>query len=160
MHSIINNADKIVHFLDYTTLSLLGGSAVIIGQSMVARLRNGWVANHAPQPTYSKPEPEPEPESEPTPDPESAPSTDEAAPVLPDLWETPNQISCKLLQKEVTMTRHATNRRLLKEAALTDQDYYRMRKQKLIEIAKSKGVSGANKKKKKTWLVAKLSEAS
>jgi hypothetical protein len=58
------------------------------------------------------------------------------------------------------MTRHATNRRLLKEAALTDQDYYRMRKQKLIEIAKAKGVSGANKKKKKTWLVAKLSEAS
>jgi hypothetical protein len=69
MHSIINNADNIVQFLDYTTLSLLGGSAVVIGQSMVARLRNEFVANHAPQPTPNdEPEPEPVPTSETSPE--------------------------------------------------------------------------------------------
>jgi len=49
---------------------------------------------------------------------------------------------------------------MLKEAVLTQQDYYRMKKKKLIEIAKAKGISGANKKKKKSELVAKLCEVS
>ena len=46
MHSIINHADQVVNFLDWTTASLLGSSAVIIGQSMLARLRNEFVTNH------------------------------------------------------------------------------------------------------------------
>jgi len=60
MHSIINNVDQVFNFLDWTTAFLLRVSTVIIGQSMLARLRNEWVANHAPQPTPND-EPEPEP---------------------------------------------------------------------------------------------------
>ena len=44
---------------------------------------------------------------------------------------------------------------------MTKRKYSRARKmlkEKLIEIAKAKGISGANKKKKKSELVAKLCE--
>jgi hypothetical protein len=70
MHSIINNADQVFNFLDWTTASLLEVSTVIIGQSMLARLRNEWVSNHAPQPTPNgEPEPELVPTSETSPEP-------------------------------------------------------------------------------------------
>jgi len=163
MHSLINNADQVVNFLDYTTLTILGGSAVIVGQSLLARLRNEWVANHAPQ-QAPKSESEPsEPEaSEPEPSEEPAPAADEAYEVdeveVPDPWLTDNQTACKLPKTEVTeMARmHASNKRLLKEGSLDTQQYRRMKKQKLIEIARAKGLSGANKKKTKGELIAKL----
>ena len=162
MHSIINNADQIVNFLDYTTLTILGGGAVIVGQSLLARLRNEWHANHAPQqnpkaetaPSEPKPS-EPEPE-EAAPSPEPAPTADEANEEVQDPWATENQTACKLPKKEATeMVKHASNRRMLKEATLNTQDYHRMRKQKLIEICRAKGIS-ANKKKTKKELAAKL----
>jgi hypothetical protein len=158
MHSIINHADNVVQFLDYTTLSILGGSAVIVGQSLVARLRNKWVENHAPQQapkTGSEPsEPEPSNQRGSEPEPEPAPTaTDDE---MEDPWETENQTACKLPQKEAQeMGTHASNRRMLKEATLITQDYHRMRKQKLIEICRAKGIS-ANKKKTKKELAAKL----
>jgi hypothetical protein len=156
MHSIINNADQIVNFLDYTTLSLLGGSAVIVGQSLMARLRNEFVRNHAPQQTSktetepSEPEPSNQRVSEPEPEPTA---TDDE---VDDPWLTENQTACKIPKKETTeMVKHASNRRMLKEATLSTQDYHRMRKQKLIEICRAKGIS-ANKKKTKKELAAKL----
>ena len=156
MHSIINNASNVVNFLDYTTLTILGGSAVIVGQSMLARLRNEWVANHAPQQTPkteaapSEPEPESEPETA-----EDAYEVDEVE--IPDPWHTDNQTACKLPKTEATMARmHASNKRLLKEGSLSTQQYRRMKKQKLIEIARARGISGANKKKTKGELIAKL----
>jgi hypothetical protein len=166
MHSIINNADQVVNFLDWTTASLLGSSAVIVGQSLLARLRNEWHANHAPQQTPraettpSEPEPsEPEPESEPEEATSTAYEVDEVE--VQDPWATENQTACKLPKKEATMARaHASNKRLLKEGSLSTQDYRRMKKQKLIEIARAKGLSGANKKKTKGELIAKLSDAS
>jgi len=157
MHSLINNADNIVNFLDYTTLSLLGGSAVIIGQSLVARLRNEFVANHASQSTpkaeTAPSEPEPSNQRVSEPEPEPAPTDDEE---VQDPWATENQKACKLPKKETTeMGTHASNCRMLKEATLSTQDYHRMRKQKLIEICRAKGIS-ANKKKTKKELAAKL----
>ena len=165
MHSLINNASNVVTFLDYTTLTLLGGSAVIVGQSLLARLRNEWVAHHAPQqPAKTEAAPsEPEPSNQRVSEPEPAPTaTDEAYEVdeveVPDPWHTDNQTACKLPKTEATMARmHASNKRLLKEGSLSTQDYRRMKKQKLIEIARAKGLSGANKKKTKGELIAKLS---
>ena len=161
MHSLIDHADQVVNFLDWTTASLLGSSAVIIGQSMVARLRNEFVANHqsgarpAPEQTQTS-EPEPEPESEPAPqpvnEPEPAPTP---TPTVDDPWEAENQTACKLPEREETMAKHASNRRMLKEASLDTQTYHRMRKQKLIELCRAKGIS-ANKKKTKRELAAKL----
>jgi hypothetical protein len=159
MHSIVNHADQVVNFLDWTTASLLGSSAVIIGQSMLARLRNEWVANHAPKTEAAPSEPE---ASEPEPE-EATSTADEADEVeVQDPWATENQTACKLPNKEVSeMARtHASNKRLLKEGSLSTQDYRRMKKQKLIEIARAKGLSGANKKKTKGELIAKLSDAS
>jgi hypothetical protein len=73
-----------------------------------------------------------------------------------DPWLTENQTACKIPKKETTeMVKHASNRRMLKEATLSTQDYHRMRKQKLIEICRAKGIS-ANKKKTKKELAAKL----
>jgi hypothetical protein len=179
MYSIINNADNIVQFLDYTTLSLLGGSAVIIGQSMVARLRNEFVANYAPQPTKAS-QPalseqvevswfrKPGVHANIAVNQGSAPTTSEISAhekpsvnqtPIEDPWESPNQTAYRLSQKEVNMS-HASNCRLLKEGALTTQDYQRMKKKKLIEIPRAKGIPGANGKKNKRELVAKLSAAS
>ena len=156
MHSLIQNADQVVKFLDWTTASLLGSSAVIIGQSMLARLRNEFVANYqsgsrpAPQQTStSEPEPEPEPANEPEPAPTPITTVD-------DPWLTENQTSCKLPEREETMFKHASSRRMLKEASLETQTYHRMRKQKLIELCRAKGIPGANKKKTKKELAAKL----
>ena len=163
MHSLIQNADQVVNFLDWTTASLLGSSAVIIGQSMIARLRNEFVANHqsgaipATEPEPAPSEPEPEPESEPAPElanePEPSPNPQ---PTVGDPWLTENTTSCKLPEREETMVKHASNRRMLKEATLSTQDYHRMRKQKLIEMCRAKGIPGANKKKTKKELAAKL----
>ena len=164
MHSLINNADQVVNFLDWTTASLLGSSAVIIGQSMLARLRNEFVANHQsgaipapePEPAPSEPESEPAPESANEPEPSPNPQ-----PTVGDPWLTENQTACKIPKKETTeMVKHASNRRMLKEATLSTQDYQKMKKKKLIEIARAKGISGANGKKNKRELVAKLSAAS
>jgi len=160
MHSIINHADQVVNFLDWTTASLLGSSAVIIGQSMLARLRNEWHANHQsgaipapePEPAPSEPEPESEPAPESANEPEPSPTPQ---PTVDDPWLTENQTACKLPEREETMVKHASNRRMLKEATLSTQDYHRMRKQKLIEICRAKGIS-ANKKKTKKELAAKL----
>jgi len=177
MHSIINNASNVVNFLDYTTLTILGGSAVVVGQSLLARLRNEWVAKHAPQPT-PKPEALNEqvevgwfrkvsvPESSAVVQ-DSPPTTSEVSAheqpsigqsLIEDPWHTDNQTACKLPKTEATMARmHASNKRLLKEGSLDTQQYRRMKKQKLIEIARAKGLSGANKKKTKGELIAKLS---
>jgi Na+-translocating ferredoxin:NAD+ oxidoreductase RnfC subunit len=74
-----------------------------------------------------------------------------------DPWLTENQTACKIPKKETTeMVKHASNRRMLKEATLSTQDYRRMKKQKLIEICRAKGITGANKKKTKKELAAKL----
>jgi hypothetical protein len=72
-----------------------------------------------------------------------------------DPWLTENTTACKLPEREETMAKHASNRRMLKEATLSTQDYHRMRKQKLIELCRAKGIS-ANKKKTKKELAAKL----
>jgi len=167
MHSLINHADQVVNFLDWTTASLLGSSAVIIGQSMLARLRNEFVSNHLPesprgleseQSQTSEPEPESEPAPESANEPEPSPNPQ---PTVGDPWLTENTTACKLPKKEATgMVKHASNRRMLKEATLSTQDYQKMKKKKLIEIARAKGIPGANGKKNKRELVAKLSAAS
>jgi hypothetical protein len=168
MYSLINNADQVVNFLDWTTVFLLGGSAVVIGQSMIARLRNEWVASHAPSSnslepasdTYSVSTPEPVSESDPEPSTEptaeSTPVTDE--PAIPDPWQTGNTTFC-LLTSSVSVAPPRSSERLLKESFSKARQQYNSRYKigELRSIAKSKGIKNI-KSYRKRELIGKLNE--
>jgi len=176
MYSLINNADQVVNFLDWATMSLLGGSAVVIGQSMIARLRNEWVANHASSSNSSEPASEPSPElapdaySVPTPEPSpkrgSEPSTELAAestlatdePELPDPWQAVNATFCPLTSS-VSVASPRSSQRLLKESFSKARQQYNSRYKigELRSIAKSKGIKNI-KSYRKTELIGKLNE--
>jgi len=176
MHSLINNADQVVNFLDWATVSLLGGSAVVIGQSMIARLRNEWVANHAPSSNSSEPASEPSPEpapdtySEPTPEPtpesDPEPSTEPAAestsftdePEVPDPWQTVNTTFCPLTSS-VSVASPRPSQRLLKESFSKARQQYNSRYKigELRSIAKAKGIKYI-KSYRKGELIGKLNE--